>query len=256
MRIISLYQNRRTFIHTGIDPVTKLIYLVCAMVIAFAASNWQTAAVLFLLQIVLLAWARELHRALATLTGSFVLLLSVFIIQGMFYPGNHTLLLRLGPIRFYAEGLRFAVMLAGRVVNIIAASSLFVLTTSPGAVMEAGVRRGLSAKLGYVVTSVLQMIPTMLASAVRIREAQMSRGMKLSGSLAARLRAFLPLFGPIVLSSFTSIQERAMALEVRGFSVPCKKTFYHEERAYRGMVWLRLALIAATAGLVVSSIWP
>lgn len=251
MRAISLYEDKPTLIHRHFDPFTKLIYLLCSMVTAFFAPNTWFALAVLAVNVVLLIIAKELSRALKTILGSLVVIASVFVIQGLFNPSNHTLLFAIGPVHVYQEGLLFAVTLTFRVVNIIAASCILVLTTSPVAVMEACVRRGLSPKLGYVVTSILQMVPAMLASAATIREAQQSRGMPLQGNLWTRMKAFIPLIGPIVLSSFMTIQDRAMALEVRGFSVRAKKTFYNEEYVPRSAVWIRFGLILLTAGVVV-----
>jgi energy-coupling factor transport system permease protein len=251
MKSISLYQPRDTFIHQGIDPFTKLLYLLCSILAAFFIPTFLGAAILLLINVCLLTWARELSRALVTLTGSLVLLLTIFIIQGLFNPANHTLLWKLGPIHFYQEGLLFALTISFRVVNIIAASSVLVLTTSPSSLMEACVRRGLPAKMGYVTTSILQVIPAMMTSAARIREAQQSRGMTMNGKLIARIKAFIPLLGPVVMSSLMSLQEKAMALEVRAFSVKTKKTFYHEERVLPYVPLLRITMVLATLVIVV-----
>jgi energy-coupling factor transport system permease protein len=251
MKSISLYQPRDTFIHQGFDPFTKLIYLLCSMIAAFFIPTLLGAALLFLMNVVLLVWAGELPRALKTIAGSLVLLLTIFIIQGLFNPANQTLVLQLGPVHFYKEGLLFALTISFRVVNIITASCILILTTSPSSVMEACVRRGLPSKMGYVTVSILQIIPAMLSSAARIREAQQSRGMSMSGNVWARAKAFLPLFGPVVLSSLMAIQEKAMALEVRAFSVKTKKTFYQEERVLPYMTYVRLIIIVLTLAIVI-----
>lgn len=251
MKTLSLYRPRDTFIHNGLDPFTKLIYLICSMISAFFIPTFSGALGLLVINLGLLAWAKEIKRALKTLAGSLLLLVTIFVIQGLFHPGNKTLLLALGPVHVYREGVVFALTISFRVVNIIAASSVLILTTSPTAVMEACVRRGLSPKIGYVITAILQMIPVMMDTASTIREAQQSRGMSMEGGLWHRMRAFLPLFGPIVLSSFLSIQDRAMALEVRGFSVRGKRTFLHDETVLRGSLGLRMVFIIATLCIIV-----
>jgi len=80
-------------------------------------------------------------------------------------------------------------------------------------------QKGLSPRIGYVVQSALQIIPQTLESADRIRDAQRARGLETEGRLLTRARAFLPLLLPVVLSSLVATEERAMALEVRGFGL-------------------------------------
>lgn len=251
MKAISLYQPKNTFIHQGVDPFTKLLYLFCSIVAAFFIPSFLGAAILIVVNLVILAAAHELKRAITAIVGSIILLATIFIIQGLFNPHNHTLLFHIGPVRVYKEGLLFALTISFRVVNIIAASSVLVLTTSPARVMDACVRRGLSPKAGYVITSIMQIIPAMMGSMATIREAQQSRGMSLKGNLTQRFRAFLPLLGPVVMSSLMTIQEKAMALEVRGFSVKTSKTFYHDDPVLPGMVFVRILMVALTVFIIV-----
>jgi energy-coupling factor transport system permease protein len=247
VKSISLYQPKDTFIHQGVDPFTKLIYFFCSMVAAFAVPTLWGAALMLLIHFVLLAWARELKRAFQFILGSLFLLVTIFVIQGLFNPDNRTLLFTIGPVRVYQEGLLFALTVSLRVVNIIAASCVLIMTTSPNRVMESCVRRGLSPKAGYVVTAIMQFIPAMMDSVARIREAQQSRGMSMEGNVFQRFRSFLPLLGPVVMSSLMTIQDKAMALEVRGFSVKGKKTFFHEEPELPGMAAVRILLVLLTA---------
>lgn len=251
MKSISLYQARDTLIHTAIDPFTKLVYLLCSILAAFFVPSFAGAAILLLVNLVVLLWARELPRALKTIAGSFLLLLTIFLIQGLFNAANHTLLWTFGPIHFYKVGLLFTLTISFRFVNIIAASSVLILTTSPSDVMEACVRRGIPAKIGYVATSILQIIPAMMSSAARIREAQQSRGMSMGGGVFTRVTAFIPLFRPVVMSSLMSLQEKAMALEVRGFSVRTKNTYYREARVHHSMPAARLGMVIVTVSVVI-----
>lgn len=251
MTSVTLYRPRATFVHQGVDPFTKLVYLLCSIVMAFAIPTFWGAAGMLVLNLGVLAWARELKRSLQTILGSLLLLVTIFVIQGLFNPANRTLLFALGPVHVYQEGILFALTISFRVVNIIAASCVFVMTTSPARVMDACVRYGLPPKAGYVVTSIMQIIPTMLTSVARIREAQQSRGMSMSGNVLQRFRSFLAVFGPMVLSSLISIQDRAIALEVRGFSARTKRTFYVDHPVPRGMVLLRALLLLVTIAVVV-----
>ena len=77
--------------------------------------------------------------------------------------------------------------------------------------------------------AVLQIVPTMIASTAAITDAQRSRGMETEGGLWTRIRAFLPLMGPLVTSSLIATEERALALEVRGFGSTTRPTFLKEE---------------------------
>ena len=95
-----------------------------------------------------------------------------------------------------------------------------------------------------------------------IQEAQVSRGLDMEGSLVSRLRATIPLLGPVIMSSLTDAEERSMTLETHGFHLnEVRHTSYvvvHHARADRPIVVIAVALvvvslairIAALAGLI------
>ena len=83
-----------------------------------------------------------------------------------------------------------------------------------------------------------------------ISESQRARGLDTEGSVWARLRATLPLVGPVVLSSLTDVEERSLALESRAFSRPGRRQLLWaigDTTWKRVLRWfLLLGLVAAT----------
>lgn len=108
------------------------------------------------------------------------------------------------------------------------AGCVFSLSTRPSDMMQDWVRAGFSPRLGYVFVSLFQTIPHMSARTQTILESQASRGMHTQGSLFARAKAFFPLLTPVIMSSFMDAKERAIALEVRGFTSRATRTWIRE----------------------------
>jgi energy-coupling factor transport system permease protein len=188
------------------------------------------ALAVLLIGITILLLGKVLRKVFPIVGFSIIVLLSVIIIQGLFNAENKTVFFHLGNIVFYEEGLSFASAICIRVISILCAFSILVLTTKPSDLIESLVRRGLSPKLGYVLGSVLQIIPEMMGTMETITDAQRSRGMETEGNLFVRIKAFIPLMGPLVMNSLVSTRERSMALEVRAFNSRAKKTFINEEQ--------------------------
>ena len=92
-------------------------------------------------------------------------------------------------------------------------------TTYVGAMVSALTSGGLSAKVGYLVLASLNVVPQMQRRMAVIQEAQSARGLDASGGVIARIKAYIPLLGPVVMSSLTDAQERGMTLETRGFGI-------------------------------------
>ncbi|MFW5999361.1 MAG: energy-coupling factor transporter transmembrane component T family protein [Halanaerobiaceae bacterium] len=253
MRSLSLFVDRNTVVHR-IDPITKLIYVFVSSISPFILPLLTVSSAFVILNLFLLSLGRVIKRVIPIISFIFLIIITIFIIQGMYYGGNQTELFTVFSLTFYREGLFYATKIAVRTVNILLTFSLLILTTKPSNLIESLVRRGLPPKLGYVMHSVLQIIPMMSGTASVIMDAQKSRGMETEGSLWVRMKAFIPLIGPLVMNSLMSTHERSIALEVRAFSADREKTFLHEEHIPGGMVYLRVFCLLVLIGIIVGRI--
>jgi len=243
---LSLYVPGDTWVHR-LDPMTKLLMTVVGIGLTFLLPSLQGGTLLLVLLLAVLGSAGVLHRAAAVYVGVAIVAGTFLVVQGLVYPGNAVPALTLGPIVFYREGLLVGLRLALRLYNILSATLILVLVTHPSDLVEAVVRRGASPRLGYVIMAVLQVIPTMMATASTIMDAQRSRGLETEGSLWVRLKAFVPVMGPLVTGSLIATEERALALEVRGFSGEGRPTFLKEEVIPPYATAARLVTVAALA---------
>ncbi|MDD2971512.1 MAG: energy-coupling factor transporter transmembrane component T [Lachnospiraceae bacterium] len=227
MKSMSLYEEKHSFLNK-LSPITKMIYVVAAILIPAFAGEKMLAVGFMIFSMLLLMHSKVIRRTFPILGVSGFVVLTVLIIQGLFRAGNETVVLDMGPVAFYKEGLLFALGIAINVFNIILCFCVLVLSTKPSDMVEELVRKGFSPRIGYVFTSLFQLIPQMTDRMSTITDAQKSRGMETEGSLMIRMKAFLPLISPVIMSSFIDTKERAIALEVRGFNAKNKKTFLNE----------------------------
>ncbi|HRJ76247.1 MAG TPA: energy-coupling factor transporter transmembrane component T, partial [Anaerolineales bacterium] len=101
-------------------------------------------------------------------------------------------------------------------------------TTHPSELMSDLTRRGLPGQFAYVIISTLQILPQMQAKAQTIIAAQRSRGLDTESTFLKRAGSVLPLVGPLVFGSLVEVEERAIAIEARGFTSKKEKTSLHE----------------------------
>jgi energy-coupling factor transport system permease protein len=227
MKSISLYEEKHSFLN-GLSPETKLLYVLVAIGVPFLGGKRILFCAFIVLSIILLTGSGILGKTKTIVSVSGFVLISVVIIQTFFRGGSYTELFRLGPLVARKEGFEYSIGILLNVLNIILCFCVFVLSTKPSDMMQEMVKHGASPRLGYVFVSLFQVIPQMTERTSTIADAQRSRGMQTEGGLIARAKAFLPLLSPVIMSSFTDTKERAIALEVRGFSSKSKKTFLTE----------------------------
>lgn len=250
MKSISLYVDKQSYIH-DIDPISKLLYIFFAIAVPIILPSLTVTFICMMISIALLLAAKVLKKALPVFGFVLLVLVTVVLIQGFFRAGNETPLFHLGSFTFYQEGFLYGSLITLRVINIVGSFMILVLTTKPSDLVEALVRKGLSPRFGYVLISVFQIIPQMMSTMGTITDAQRSRGLETEGKLSVRMKAFLPLLGPVVLNSLINTKERAMALEVRGFNARGKKTYLYEEKTHSHSTLIQVGLLLIVALAVV-----
>ncbi len=243
----TLYQPGASFLHL-LHPLTKLTFSLCALVVVFAGpGGWISALLPGLLALAFLWQAglgrRTIQVALRLLAGPAMILLGI---HGFFGAGNQTILFSFGPLEIGQEGVEFALLVTIRLTAMLLASLVLVLTTHPSHLVQALTEAGFPNGLAYLLGSPLLLLPQMMARAQAIRAVQQARGLETQGSLPQRIRALFPLVAPLVFSALVDVEERSLALEVRGFSAPTRKTFLRELLDTRSQQLARRGMIALT----------
>jgi energy-coupling factor transport system permease protein len=204
----------------NLNPLTKLlaVFVFDVMTVLFP-SPWLGFCLLLLLLFVSVVIG--LFPAFFKLIFGFGVPLTVMLvfIQGFYSPKNETVLLDVGFAQLGVEGTLYALKLVSTLLVFMGSFFLMNQTTKTSKLVAALVKSGLNSKAGYLVLASLNVVPQMNRRMKMIKEAQESRGVETKGNLIHRFNSFLPLIGPVVLSSFTDAQERGMTLETRGFGI-------------------------------------
>tara|TARA_B100001964_G_C13878903_1_gene442059 strand:- start:89 stop:571 length:483 start_codon:yes stop_codon:yes gene_type:complete len=139
-------------------------------------------------------------------------------------------------------------------VAISLAFPLLILATHPSDLVSALARlkigsRKLPYNLIFVFTTALRYVPTVSREFDHTIDAQRSRGVDFGGyNLFRQVRASVPLFIPVLVSSMLHAQDLTWALETRAFGALPTRTFLREVKSHRSdwMVSFVLLLLAVT----------
>jgi energy-coupling factor transport system permease protein len=250
----SLFQPGSTIIHR-LNPLTKL-----SLALSFALSSLVSNSVLILLtlvftSIILLALAKALRQAgVVIFKYLFFMLLILFIVQSFWYSGGDSPVWVIGPLKIKEYGFLFAAIISLRLLVILSCFYVMMFSTHPAHLVSTFERSGLSPRIAYLMLSTMQTIGELQGRAQTIMEVQKCRGVEVEGSLATRARAFLPLFGPLIIGAVLNLESRALALELRGFSSTKSRTNLHEITEARWEIWLRY-LLAILPFLALGARW-
>ena len=207
------------------DPRLKLVLTVAYIVLLFAASNplGLTLSILFLgvmykvAKIPVKMIGKSLKPILPIVL--FTAVLNLFFVSGEGDPLVHFWFLTI-----YAEGVRYAVVMAVRVMELLAGTSLLTYTTSPIVLTDAieqllkplGKLHFPVHELAMMMSIALRFIPTLIEETDKIMNAQKARGAQLdTGKMTDRVKALVPVLIPLFISAFRRADELAMAMECR-----------------------------------------
>ncbi len=222
---IYLYVPADTPVHR-LDPRAKMAALLAVLLLAVAADHPLLPGAL-LGAVVLVAHAGRAWGALRRVRALILLIASFSTLTWSVFARGTTPLL--GPVE--VEALLFGVGTGLKLACTIAASVVFLATTSNEEITVGLIRLGLPYPVAFAFSTALRLVPTFVGAGATILEAQKSRGLDVeSGGLIQRMRRHLPLVVPILAVAIRSTNQLALALESRGFRARPDRTYYLELR--------------------------
>lgn len=205
------------------DPRMKIILTMAYIVILFVADNLLGMAV----GIIFLGVSYAVSKVpVKMITKSlkpvipiviFTAVLNIFFVDG-------DAIVQFGFLKITWQGVYTAVIMAVRIICLIAGTSLMTYTTSPIALTD-GIERLLKPlnkikvpvhELAMMMTIALRFIPTLIEETDKIMSAQKARGADMeSGGIMQRAKALIPVLIPLFVSAFRRADELALAMECR-----------------------------------------
>jgi energy-coupling factor transport system permease protein len=234
-----------------IHPVTKIVWIVVYVALAFTTQNIFVLYSVALLAIVL-AIISGVFRPLLKAAYLIIPIGSSLISLQVLAPAVErpwTPIAEIGFVTLYGDGLYYALVLLGRIVSSMLLALVMVMTTHPSDLFLAFSKLKIPYTFNFMLAMTLQLIPVFQREVGIVLSAQKSRGMKGSG-----FSAVLPSFVPVFVGAIERVQQLSISLESRGFGSSGDKTSYRRVIA-RIQDWVYgIAGALAMIGLMVYSI--
>lgn len=208
----------------GIYPTSKLWGVLFVIITAMYVPGYMYQYLLFPFLLIIAMFSQVTTKFLGLFFKSiFLIIVFIFIMQAVLFPGE-TIIASFLIFDVNLEGLNYSLILTSKIIAISSAIMLFFITTKNRDIICALEKTKVPKKVTYVIMATLQMIDQLKQSSQVISDAQMSRGIEMQGNLFVRMKAFIPIMTPLVLSNVEASEERVLTLESRGFSNKSRKT--------------------------------
>lgn len=257
--LLGRYIQGESFVHR-LDPRTKLIASFAFILLIFLATTiwgYLLLAVFTCLAIHLTGISFKVF--IRGVKPMFWLIMFTVMFQILFTVGGETLF-QVGFIRISTVGLINAVYIFARLVLIIMMSTILTLTTSPIEItdgmehlMRPLKRFGFpSHEIALMLSIALRYVPTLMDEAVKIMNAQRSRGVEFDeGPILQRIKAIIPVLLPLFVSAFNRAEEMATAMEARGYRGGEGRSKYRQLQYRQHDLWVLIGFVCLCTGLIV-----
>jgi len=227
----------------NLDPRIKFIYVCAIFAVAIIFGELLPLITLFLMQIpfVLLAgvkrqWLRSMRGAVFLAT---IIFLTNFIVA--FLGG-----------REIAQSLENAAAMTMRFIVLVESFSVFFLTTSPDHLGLALEQTHIPYEFCFAFTTAVRFVPVLAEEAQTIMDAQKARGLELErGNFLKRIRNYIPILIPLIISAIRRSLELAEAMESRAWGATKNRTNLYVLKIHRS----DFVLVAITAGILATAIY-
>jgi energy-coupling factor transport system permease protein len=183
-------------------------------------------------------WIRSL-RGIAFLAGF------IFIINILTTYFTNNLILTL-------SNIEFALTMTTRFLVLAASFSIFFLTTSPDHLGLALEQSKMQYEFAFAFTTAVRFVPVLAEEAQTIMDAQKARGLELEkGNILKRIRNYIPILIPLIVSAIRRSLELAEAMESRAWGATKKRTNLYTLKLHKG----DYVLISMIVILIITSIY-
>jgi energy-coupling factor transporter transmembrane protein EcfT len=239
-----MYVARESGLHK-LHPLTKGLLTLLLLVAGLTLPGlWAGYALVLFVIFPLAAWGKIFSNFIRVVWRiSLPIIISVVIIQSLFW-GEGTPIFEVWIFSPKVEGALFAIVSVGRILMVMSSFILFAMSTRLDMLMISLKQVGVPSSLAYIIVTTLQIVPRFQDKASTILDAQRSRGLETEGNLFVRASAFVPIVLPLVLGSLMEVEERAIAIEARGFNSNNKETSLVEIPDSRAQYVIRRVFVA------------
>ncbi|MCX8151134.1 MAG: energy-coupling factor transporter transmembrane protein EcfT [Candidatus Bathyarchaeota archaeon] len=229
----------------NLDPRMKFIYVIIIFAVAIIFNTIIPLLTLFLMQVPFVMLARVQKQWLRSLRGAMFLASFIFFINiaTNFFTQGYTL---------NAKNIEDAATMTTRFLVLVESFSVFFLTTSPDHLGLALEQTKVPYEFSFAFTTAVRFVPVLAEEAQTIMDAQKARGLELEkGNFLKRIRNYVPVLIPLIVSAIRRSLELAEAMEARAWGATKKRTNLYALKFNKG----DYVLLALTTGVLIVAVY-
>jgi len=203
-----------------LDPRVKFFYVCVLFVMAVMFSELLPLILLFFVPLPFVLVAGVQREWLRSMRGALFLAFIIFLFNFVF-----TYFFTQYPRAPSASLLEYSFAMTLRFIVLVESFSIFFLTTSPDHLGLALEQSHVPYEFCFAFTTAVRFVPVLADEAQTIMDAQKARGLELErGNFIKRVRKYIPILIPLIVSAIRRSLELAEAMESRAWGASEKRT--------------------------------
>lgn len=258
------YYPADSFIHK-MDARIKIILMIAYIIFIFFIDSFFGYAVAFFAVFFMSIVSRVPMGKIFSSVKRIMYIVIFTALLNLFFVREGQLIVHWWIFKITDYGLRFAIMMALRLILLVIGTTFLTLTTTPMALTD-GIESLLKPlkifrfpvhDIAIIMSIALRFIPTLTEETQKIMNAQKARGANFdTGRLFDRAKALLPVLIPLFVNSFRRADELALALDARCYNATENRTKMKVQKiTYRDFIGLLFMITLGTVILVDKYIW-
>ncbi|MEF8832418.1 MAG: energy-coupling factor transporter transmembrane component T [Candidatus Thermoplasmatota archaeon] len=203
-----------------LDPRSKLFFSFIVVVLAIIVPKMEYLIGLIIVTLLLVAFGKAIKKWLSYLSVFKILIPLLFFLNLFFYAQGKifwSFEFSFLTLSITQGGLLTSVIILLRLFSIAATAALFVISTEPIELETALADLKFPWRLAFLFSLTLKLIPEMKTRYRKIKEAQLSRGLKMTGGPIEKTKKKVPMLIPFLASIIRYGYELTESLEARDF---------------------------------------
>lgn len=255
MSVTSFYVDRDTVLHRLTGRAKLALALGASIAATVFSAPWAVGMLLVvILATVLAVGGRRNLLKIWHIVG--VLMIVGVAVWPSFVPDRGATIVSFSGVRLTVYEFRFALGRAIRVATYLLVGLGFITTTSNEELVSELRSLGFPYALCFAVGTALRLVPTLFQTTKTVQQAQAARGHDLTeGRLIERIRRYVPVLIPVLMTALRRVHTRSMALESRGFDPARERTFYARQSfSRRDWIAVGVAMMLAVGSMTLSAV--
>lgn len=226
-----------------LNPISKAVLLVMCSVLVLLISDPVHMSIVVACVLV----AKERYRARGVMTKGIIGFAAMIFLAQVIFNHSGEELANWSVFEVSTGGIYDGISIAGKFLSLIMMSWVFVATTTPSQLSSALTTAGFPYRYAFLPALSMSFVPVFRFELATVRDAQVTRGMRLDKSLRGIIRSARYTTMPMLMTAMSKVNSLAASMEGRGFGMYEKRTQLKPLK----MTAFDLAFIAFSAAMVV-----